>query len=111
MYEAVQMIEAAFSSEYMAEQSHVLLGNYYIESKDYRSAEYHFLAAFVKGNAAAGLRLARLYERGAGSIAADVRKAVEWYQKAADAGSAEAKKELSCFVEKIFGGYKRVKNL
>ena len=111
MYEAVQMIEAAISSEYMAEQSHVLLGNYYIESKDYRSAEYHFLAAFEKGNAAAGLRLARLYERGAGSIAADVRKAVEGYQKAADAGSAEAKKELSCFVEKIFGGYQRVKNL
>lgn len=109
-YEAIQMIEAAIESNYMVEKYHVLLGNYYMEAKDYRSAESHLLAAFDEGNAAAGLQLARIYEHGAGSIAADVRKGVEWYQKAAEAGSVEAKKELSCFTEKLFGGYKRVKN-
>lgn len=108
--EAAEIMEKMKSYDSLDGDDYELLANYYMEEKDYRLAEINYCKAFDLNNDKAGLRLARLYENGAGSINPDIQTAVIWYRKAADAGNKEAKKELECFTEKIFGGYKRVRS-
>jgi len=58
---------------------------------------------FDAGNAVAIGRLAWLYQNGK-SGAQDWGKACEWYQKAADAGNADAKRALSKLRSRDFFG-------
>lgn len=109
--EAAEIMEDLKRYNSVKREEYVLLGNYYVSVMDYRLAEQNFYNAFQEGESEAGLVLARLYEKGAGSIQANVQTAVEWYRRAANAGNEEAKKELSCFTEKMFGGYKRVRSI
>ena len=111
IYEAVELLEATATFDSKAKEATFLLGNYYLKSKDYRKAESSYLKSFENGNAEAALALARLYENGGGTITANISKGVEWYEKAASAGSKVAEDELLCFSPKLFGGYKRVRNL
>lgn len=85
----------------------IILGNYYKTIYEYRNAEKYYLDAFSAGEAEAAVYLGRLYECGGGSIRADIAKAVEWFQKAANAGSRVGQKELQCFRKGILGGYRR----
>lgn len=111
IYEAVERLEATATFDSKAKEATFLLGNYYLKSKDYRKAESSYLKSFENGNAEAALAVARLYENGGGTITANISKGVEWYEKAASAGSKVAEDELLCFSPKLFGGYKRVRNL
>ena len=92
-------------------EAHVLLGDYYLQSRDFRRAEGHYLDAFSLGSADAAVYLGRLYEHGGGTIRSDINKAVEWYQKASAAGSQLGATEESCFKKGLFGGYKRIRGL
>lgn len=111
VYDALQMMERAATFDYLKLKASVILADYYLSVNDYRKGESYLLAAYEEGDSDSALKLARMYEKGAGTIQASVSKGVEWYKKAAEAGSEIAKEELTCFTEKLFGGYKRVRNL
>jgi TPR repeat protein len=59
---------------------------------------FHWLDSAEKGDVTAMLRLGAIYER-----SGEVEKAVQWYQKAAHAGSAEGKKKLEALETRSTG--------
>ena len=109
--EAAEIMEDLTNYNCLKGEDYMILGDYYSEVRDFRNAESKYAEAFDKGIADAALTLGRMYESGAGTSIANVQTAVSWYRKAANAGCEEAQRELGCFTEKLFGGYKRVKRL
>ena len=108
--EGANMLEICARQNYEAEQCHLILAAHYMKSHEYRKAENHYLDAFEAGNVDCAVRLGKLYERGGGSITADINKAIKWYTIAAENGSEAGARELSCFKKGLFGGYKRVRS-
>ncbi len=68
---------------------------------DVKQARDFFEAAYQKGDSSAALRLARLYSRPKGPLF-DPKAAAEWLQRAAEAGSLPAARQLA--IAGMFGG-------
>lgn len=107
--EAAGLMEICIKYEIHEEEVHMILGSYYMTSREYRKAERHYLDAFSLGNIDAAISLARLYEFGGGSIQIDLKKSLDWYRKAANAGSQIAKEEVACFKTGFFGGLQKLR--
>lgn len=112
MEKAADMLEAVISySTSEKTEAHLLLADYYLRTGSYRKAESHYLELFQEGFADAGVYLGRLYEKGGGTIRANINLAYEWYEKAKNQGSELGEKEISCFQRSFFGGLKRIRSL
>lgn len=110
--EAAEMMEDYINYDGIHKaNAHLILGEYYFAVREYRKAERHYMDAFSLGISDAAVYLGRLYENGGGTISADVKKAFEWYLKAAEAGSSIGKEEVGCFKKSVFFGYHRTRNL
>lgn len=108
---AAEMMELCIRYNTHTEDAHMALGKYYLSVREFRKAEKHYMDAFGIGVADAAVYLGRLYEKGGGTINADINKAYEYYAKADSTGSALGKEEVSCFKKGMFGGYKRIRSL
>ena len=109
--QAAEMMELCIRYDTNKEEAHMALAKYYLSVRDFRKAEKQYMDAFALGVADAAAYLGRLYEKGGGTITADVDRAYEYYAKAAAAGSSLGEEEVSCFKKGLFGGYKRVRSL
>lgn len=109
--QAAKMMEACLNYDMPKDEGYMILGKYYYSVHEFRKAEKQYMNAFDLGVADAAVLLGKLYEDGGGTIHADINKAVEWYSKAAEAGSLRGREEISCFKKGIFGGYRRIRSL
>lgn len=102
--QAADMLEVCIKYDTHTNEVRMLLGAYYLQAREYRKSEKHYLDAFYAGVADAAVYLGRLYENGGGTISPDVNKAYEWYQMAASAGSVLGQQETACF-ERVKKGF------
>lgn len=110
--DAERDLEICIKYNYKVKESHNILADYYMRIGNYRGAEKHYMDAFNNGLADAAVYLARLYEKGGGSIQSNTNLAYEWFKKAADAGSYLGKQELECWKPGLLGlRFKRYRSL
>lgn len=108
---AAETMELCIRYNTRKEDAHMALGKYYLSVREFRKAEKQYMDAFALGVADAAVYLGRLYEKGGGTINADINKAYDYYTKAASLGSSLGKEEISCFKKGILGGHKRVRSI
>lgn len=108
---AVELMEICTRYNAHKKDAYMMLGEYYLQAKEYRKAEINYQEAFKAGVADAAVYLGRLYENGGGSIYASAERAYAWFVKGAEAGSSIAQAEADCFKKSLFNGYKRVRSI
>ena len=77
-----------------------LLGDCYLSQKEYRNAERHYLNAYELGDIQSAEKLGRMYEKGGGSITANLSMAEKWYRKVYEAGKHEVAVQIGQMYER-----------
>ncbi|MFC1743272.1 tetratricopeptide repeat protein [Candidatus Riflebacteria bacterium] len=82
-------------------KSQIAVGNFFLKKKAYKKAGFWFMKAAKKGNPYAQYRIGQFYEKGAGKVKKNMKKAVNFYKKSAAKKFKKAIERLK-FLKKEF---------